>query len=252
MVLRKRALFASSSAGEMPKTHTRASSGRFSMAVWGMVYTPVRELCTPDRTIQAISGREKIGPRSAAPGHGRRSARHRLRRRHVLAGRGRQHGRVSPPRVSARRSLGPGADRGRRGDPQSDHRLLRHHELNPQTDVARRPRRHREDDVAHRLRRRPPHRLRELPRAQTLRPPRARASRDDRREGGGAAGVGIGYGVMQLTERDNGAEITVHRTEEIIIALPENPTTGYRWAVEATGDALALTSADYAPAATAV
>jgi len=57
---------------------------------------------------------------------------------------------------------------------------------------------------------------------------------------------------MQLTERDNGAAITVRRAEEIVIALPENPTTGYRWAVEATGDALALTSADFAPATTAI
>jgi inhibitor of cysteine peptidase len=57
---------------------------------------------------------------------------------------------------------------------------------------------------------------------------------------------------MRLTEQDNGAEITVRKAEEIIIALPENPTTGYRWSVEASGDALALDSADYAPATTAV
>jgi inhibitor of cysteine peptidase len=57
---------------------------------------------------------------------------------------------------------------------------------------------------------------------------------------------------MWLTEHDNGAEITVQRAEEIIIALPENPTTGYRWAVETSGNALAFTSADFAPATTAI
>ena len=35
-----------------------------------------------------------------------------------------------------------------------------------------------------------------------------------------------------LTQADKGKSITVHIGDEIIINLTENPTTGYRWAID--------------------
>ena len=46
---------------------------------------------------------------------------------------------------------------------------------------------------------------------------------------------------ISLTQADKGKTVTVHTGDEIVINLAENPTTGYRWAVDQT-DATALTS----------
>jgi Predicted secreted protein len=37
---------------------------------------------------------------------------------------------------------------------------------------------------------------------------------------------------VELTEANNGESIEVHPGDEIILHLPENPTTGYRWHIE--------------------
>lgn len=53
-----------------------------------------------------------------------------------------------------------------------------------------------------------------------------------------------------LTLADNGATIHVRRGDRIVIRLPENPTTGYRWDPDAVDDRIvSLTSREYAPPA---
>ena len=37
---------------------------------------------------------------------------------------------------------------------------------------------------------------------------------------------------LTLTQADKGKSITVQQGDVVLIRLPENPTTGYRWAVE--------------------
>jgi inhibitor of cysteine peptidase len=39
---------------------------------------------------------------------------------------------------------------------------------------------------------------------------------------------------IRLTQADKGKSITAHSGDEVIITLPENPTTGYRWAIDQT------------------
>ncbi len=46
---------------------------------------------------------------------------------------------------------------------------------------------------------------------------------------------------ITLTQADKGKSITVHVGDEVIINLTENPTTGYRWAIDKTDDTI-LTS----------
>src|SRR5260370_24543853 len=43
---------------------------------------------------------------------------------------------------------------------------------------------------------------------------------------------GNAMSTITLTQADKGKSITVHTGEEIVIMLPENPTTGYRWAID--------------------
>ena len=40
-------------------------------------------------------------------------------------------------------------------------------------------------------------------------------------------------GTLNLTEQDNGGQISARAGEEVILRLPENLTTGFRWEVEA-------------------
>jgi inhibitor of cysteine peptidase len=40
---------------------------------------------------------------------------------------------------------------------------------------------------------------------------------------------------MMLSEQDAGRTVGMHVGDVVTIRLQENPTTGYRWAVEATG-----------------
>ena len=56
-----------------------------------------------------------------------------------------------------------------------------------------------------------------------------------------------------LTQADNGTTVTAQQGDEIIIHLPENPTTGYRWeANPLDGSCVQLIRSDFAPAGQAV
>lgn len=46
---------------------------------------------------------------------------------------------------------------------------------------------------------------------------------------------------VTLTQADKGKSVTVHTGDQIVITLQENPTTGYRWAIDQT-DATVLTA----------
>ena len=53
--------------------------------------------------------------------------------------------------------------------------------------------------------------------------------------------MGVGSSTMAtvaLTEADDGKAVAVRAGDEIVVRLPENPTTGYRWQVERADDAL--------------
>ncbi len=51
-----------------------------------------------------------------------------------------------------------------------------------------------------------------------------------------------------LTEVDKGKSLEVHQGDEIVIRLKENPTTGYRWAVDKTDDEiLTLQNSGFSP-----
>jgi len=55
---------------------------------------------------------------------------------------------------------------------------------------------------------------------------------------------------INLTKADQGRTVEVPRGTVLVIQLEENPTTGYRWAVEqADTERLELLNADYAMAA---
>lgn len=53
---------------------------------------------------------------------------------------------------------------------------------------------------------------------------------------------------FMLTRADNGKTIQVHPGDEIIISLDENPSTGYKWAVDKTDNAiLSLQNSGFTP-----
>jgi inhibitor of cysteine peptidase len=49
-----------------------------------------------------------------------------------------------------------------------------------------------------------------------------------------------------LTQADNGRTIEAQPGARIVVTLPENPTTGYSWAMDGEGEALPLVSSEYA------
>ena len=52
---------------------------------------------------------------------------------------------------------------------------------------------------------------------------------------------------ITLTEADKGKTIAVQQGTEVLIRLNENPTTGYRWAIDQSDDAvLPLQSSNFA------
>ena len=52
---------------------------------------------------------------------------------------------------------------------------------------------------------------------------------------------------LKLTQADTGDSFTVHPGDAIAIQLKENPTTGYRWAIDRSDSTiLALQSSDFA------
>ena len=51
---------------------------------------------------------------------------------------------------------------------------------------------------------------------------------------------------LNLTQADNGKSFEARQGDLIVIRLDENPTTGYRWAIDKSDDAIiALQSVDY-------
>jgi len=52
---------------------------------------------------------------------------------------------------------------------------------------------------------------------------------------------------LTLTTADNGRSFRMGAADEIVLRLPENPTTGYRWQIDRMGEALELTSDTYEP-----
>jgi inhibitor of cysteine peptidase len=54
---------------------------------------------------------------------------------------------------------------------------------------------------------------------------------------------------VTLTQADNGKSVEIEPGSMVTIRLGENPTTGYRWAVDtAIPDVVTLASSDYVPA----
>ena len=52
--------------------------------------------------------------------------------------------------------------------------------------------------------------------------------------------------MLILTRADTGKSFRAHQDEVILLSLPENPTTGYRWAIcEINEELLELTDADF-------
>jgi inhibitor of cysteine peptidase len=52
---------------------------------------------------------------------------------------------------------------------------------------------------------------------------------------------------MTLTSADNGKSIQVHQGDEIVVRLPENPTTGYRWQIDQVAGLIELEADSYQP-----
>jgi len=51
--------------------------------------------------------------------------------------------------------------------------------------------------------------------------------------------------VVELTGADNGRSIRVHPDDEIVVRLPENPTTGFRWEIERADPIVAVVGDDF-------
>lgn len=49
--------------------------------------------------------------------------------------------------------------------------------------------------------------------------------------------------MLTLTQADNGKSITLQVNQTVVIALNENPTTGFQWAIDSSPDPLLLLTA---------
>lgn len=47
---------------------------------------------------------------------------------------------------------------------------------------------------------------------------------------------------IQISATDHGKSIAAHLGDELVLSLPENPTTGYRWQLNPPGKSLVLES----------
>lgn len=63
---------------------------------------------------------------------------------------------------------------------------------------------------------------------------------------------GVSGMTVRLSETDNGALVRVQASEEVVLELLENPTTGYRWMIETTGDTVREIESDYVPSSAAI
>jgi len=50
-----------------------------------------------------------------------------------------------------------------------------------------------------------------------------------------------------VTDVDRSSTVSVPLSEEVVLELEENPTTGYRWTIETTGDAVKELASTYTP-----
>jgi predicted secreted protein len=56
---------------------------------------------------------------------------------------------------------------------------------------------------------------------------------------------------LRLRETDNGASVRVPLADEVVIELQESPSTGYRWAIETSGDAVREIESTFIPSSEA-
>jgi inhibitor of cysteine peptidase len=56
---------------------------------------------------------------------------------------------------------------------------------------------------------------------------------------------------IEVTAVDDGKTVTARPGDEIVVVLPENATTGYRWQLDQSGDLVRLLSDGYREAAAA-
>lgn len=56
---------------------------------------------------------------------------------------------------------------------------------------------------------------------------------------------------LEITDQANGKTVVLEAGQTLVIRLPENPTTGYRWAVESSG-AMRLDRDEFFPIGTGV
>jgi inhibitor of cysteine peptidase len=53
-----------------------------------------------------------------------------------------------------------------------------------------------------------------------------------------------------LTDADRTSMVSVPLSEEVVLELEENPTTGYRWTIESTDDSVRELASTYTPSPT--
>jgi|SRR5215208_3595684 len=55
----------------------------------------------------------------------------------------------------------------------------------------------------------------------------------------------FGVAELTLTQADNGKSVEAYQGDVVLIRLPENPTTGYRWAIAAIDEEIMEPSSSY-------
>ncbi len=57
--------------------------------------------------------------------------------------------------------------------------------------------------------------------------------------------VGTALARIQISAADSGKTLVVHVSDELVVSLPENPTTGYRWQLDSPGSFFAVENDDF-------
>jgi inhibitor of cysteine peptidase len=52
---------------------------------------------------------------------------------------------------------------------------------------------------------------------------------------------------VELGQADEGRNVALRKGDALVIRLPENPTTGFRWAMDRGGDLVTADGSDFAP-----
>jgi len=58
--------------------------------------------------------------------------------------------------------------------------------------------------------------------------------------------VGTVLARIQISAADSGKSLAAHVGDELVVSLPENPTTGYRWQLDSPGSFFAVENDDFA------